>query len=112
MRVLPFFTGTAGTVLGPDRPQASVSQHGLAVWWGEAGDAAGAAAAFAELLADRMRVLGPNHPHTLRSRNDLARWQGEAGDDAVMSKVGEWRPRDRIDVGSCSRPCDRRPTPA
>jgi hypothetical protein len=36
-----------------------------------------AAAAFEELLADRLRVLGPNHPDTLTTRHEIARWRGE-----------------------------------
>ncbi len=52
----------------------------LAAWRGEAGDPAGAAAAFAELLPDIQRVLGPEHPTTLTTRNNLAAWRGEAGD--------------------------------
>ncbi|MGK5559421.1 tetratricopeptide repeat protein, partial [Actinomadura kijaniata] len=45
-------------------------------------DAAGAATAFEELLADRLRVLGPDHPDTLTTRHNLAYWRGEAGDAA------------------------------
>ncbi|HEY5151266.1 MAG TPA: tetratricopeptide repeat protein, partial [Mycobacterium sp.] len=43
---------------------------------------AGAAAAFGDLLADRLRVLGPDHPDTLSTRSNLASWRGEAGDPA------------------------------
>jgi hypothetical protein len=42
-------------------------------------DAAGAATAYTELLADQLRVLGPDHPDTLGARNHLANWQGTAG---------------------------------
>ncbi|WP_406514490.1 tetratricopeptide repeat protein [Streptomyces sp. NBC_00161] len=42
----------------PDNPRAG----NLAVMRGQAGDAAGAAQAFADLLADRIRVLGEDHP--------------------------------------------------
>jgi hypothetical protein len=49
---------------------------------GAAGDAAGAAAAFRELLADYLRVHGPDHPGTLATRHSLARWRGAAGDAA------------------------------
>jgi hypothetical protein len=45
----------------------------LARWRAEAGDAAGATAAFEQLLADRLRVLGPDHPDTLATRSYLAR---------------------------------------
>ncbi|MFF4846251.1 tetratricopeptide repeat protein [Streptomyces collinus] len=47
-----------------------------------AGDAAGAAAAYAELLAVRERALGPNHPGTLTIQHELAYWRGQAGDAA------------------------------
>ncbi|MGW2112625.1 tetratricopeptide repeat protein, partial [Streptomyces sp. NPDC001948] len=42
--------------------------------------AAGAAAAFEELLADRLRVLGPDHPDTLTTRSNLAYWRWRAQD--------------------------------
>lgn len=41
----------------------------------QAGDPAGAAAAFEDLLTDRLRVLGPDHPNTLTTRNNLAYWK-------------------------------------
>ncbi|WP_353962641.1 hypothetical protein [Streptomyces sp. NBC_01214] len=54
-------------MLGADHPDTLTTRHDLAHWRGQAGDADGAAAALAELLADRMRVLGPDrpppHPH-------------------------------------------------
>ncbi|MFE9112265.1 tetratricopeptide repeat protein [Streptomyces collinus] len=62
--------------LGPDHPDTLTARHDLAYWRGAAGDAAGAATAFAELLADRLRVLGPDHPDTLSTRHDLALWRG------------------------------------
>ncbi|WP_010359683.1 tetratricopeptide repeat protein, partial [Streptomyces acidiscabies] len=65
-------------VLGPDHPDTLATRHSLARWRGEAGDAAGAATAFAELLDDFLRVLGPDHPHTLTTRNNLAHWQEAA----------------------------------
>ncbi|MFP3989553.1 tetratricopeptide repeat protein [Streptomyces sp. E11-3] len=51
----------------------------LADWRGKSGDAAGAADAFAELLADQEKVLGPDHPDTLGTRNHLANWREEPG---------------------------------
>jgi hypothetical protein len=54
----------------------------LAHWRGVAGDAASAAAAFAELLDDHQRVLGPRDLDTMRTRHELAHWRGEAGDAA------------------------------
>ncbi|MFI9366997.1 hypothetical protein ACIG5E_39095 [Kitasatospora sp. NPDC053057] len=50
-----------------------------------AGDVAGAATAFAELLEDIVRVLGPDHPDTLAARSNPAWWRGMAGDG------GGWR---------------------
>ena len=44
-----------------------------------AGDMAGAADAYEELLADRTRVLGPDHPDTLNTRGNLAYCRAEAG---------------------------------
>ncbi|MFD3622554.1 tetratricopeptide repeat protein [Streptomyces sp. NPDC058676] len=73
---------TARHHLGSDHPDTLIARHKLAVWQGYAGDAAGAAAAFAELLDDQLRVHGPDHPDTLDARSDLAYWRGEAGDAA------------------------------
>ncbi|MGX8910233.1 tetratricopeptide repeat protein [Streptomyces netropsis] len=61
-------------------PDTLAARHNLAYWRGEAGDAAGAAAAYTELLEHMLRVLGPDHPDTLVVRGSLARWRGEAGD--------------------------------
>ncbi|WP_461123923.1 tetratricopeptide repeat protein [Saccharothrix stipae] len=57
-----------------------IARSNLARWRGEAGDPAGAAEAFAELLADRLRVGGPDHPDTLAARNNLAYWRKQAVD--------------------------------
>ncbi|WP_308291906.1 tetratricopeptide repeat protein [Streptomyces sp. RS2] len=74
---------TTRRYLGPDHPDTLAARHNLAHWRGEAGDAAGAVAALAELLEDRTRVLGsPDHPNILATRHTLARWRGEAGDAA------------------------------
>ncbi|GAB7110710.1 hypothetical protein JCM4814A_90270 [Streptomyces phaeofaciens JCM 4814] len=51
-------------VFGKDHPETLSARANLARWKGEAGDSAGAAAAFEQLLADRQRVLGNNHPET------------------------------------------------
>ncbi|MEU4834097.1 tetratricopeptide repeat protein [Streptosporangium sp. NPDC023615] len=51
----------------------------MAYWRGQVGDPAGAAAAFEELLTDRLRVLGPDHPDTLNSRSNLAYWRKHFG---------------------------------
>ncbi|WP_156757022.1 tetratricopeptide repeat protein [Actinokineospora pegani] len=67
---------------GPDHPNTLTTRHNLAYWRGEAGDPAGAVAAYEGLLTDRLRVVGPDHPGTLATRNNLADWRGEAGDSA------------------------------
>ncbi|MFF7985966.1 tetratricopeptide repeat protein [Streptomyces sp. NPDC007901] len=64
---------------GADHPNTLAVRHSLARWQGEAGDAARAAQAFAELVSDRRRMQGPDHPDTLAARHNLANWQGEAG---------------------------------
>ena len=63
---------TASQQLGPDHPDTLTTRGNLATWRGHAGDAAGAATAFQELL----RVMGPDHPITLTARNNLAHWRG------------------------------------
>ncbi|MER5853152.1 tetratricopeptide repeat protein [Streptomyces sp. NPDC002012] len=73
---------------GPDHTDTLTARNNLAHWRGEAGDAAGAAVAFEELLADRLRVLGPDHPHTLAARGNLARCRGKAGD--AVGAAAEW----------------------
>jgi Tetratricopeptide repeat len=65
-------------ILGADHPGTLSSRHNLARWRGAAGDAAGAATAFRDLLTDYLRVLGPDHPDTLTTRNNLAYWQRQA----------------------------------
>jgi hypothetical protein len=59
----------------PHRPDQRPARNLLARWRGEAGDATGAATAYAELLTDRLRVLGPDHPRTLTTRQELAHWR-------------------------------------
>jgi len=67
---------------GPEHPYTLTARHNLAVWTGEAGDAAGARDQLTALLPIRERVLGPERPGTLITRRELARWTGEAGDAA------------------------------
>ena len=67
---------------GPEHSDTLNARHNLAVWTGEAGDAAGARDQLAALLPIRERVLGPEHPGTLITRNQLARWTGRAGNAA------------------------------
>ncbi|MFF9010879.1 tetratricopeptide repeat protein, partial [Streptomyces goshikiensis] len=65
-----------------DHPDTLNTRGNLASWRGKAGDPAGAAQAFAELLTDDQRVLGNDHPDTLNTRGNLASWRGKAGDPA------------------------------
>ncbi|MFJ8016778.1 tetratricopeptide repeat protein [Streptomyces sp. NPDC096339] len=67
-------------VLGTDHRSSLLARQGVALWRGEAGDAAGAVAASAEFLEHRLRVLGPDHPDTLSALDYLAHWRGQAGD--------------------------------
>jgi hypothetical protein len=67
---------------GPEHPETLASRASLAVWTGEAGDAAGARDQFAALLPVEERVLAPEHPETLAARDNLAVWTGAAGDAA------------------------------
>ncbi|MFD7785490.1 tetratricopeptide repeat protein [Streptomyces nojiriensis] len=76
---------TAHTRLGPDHPSTLAARSALARWRGEAGDAAGAAAALAELLPDRLRVLGPDHLDILATRHNLAYWRGDAAGAAAAT---------------------------
>ncbi|ONF61740.1 hypothetical protein AVR91_0242220 [Amycolatopsis keratiniphila subsp. keratiniphila] len=71
---------TANRILGAEHCCTLAIRSNLARWQGEAGDLAGAAAAFKTLHADKVRLLGPDHPDTLDTRHDLACWRGEAGD--------------------------------
>ncbi|WP_078886379.1 tetratricopeptide repeat protein [Streptomyces sp. MUSC 125] len=91
-------TDTITSRLGEDHPATLNTRGNLARWRGQAGDAAGAVTALAELLADRIRVLGEDHPHTLNTRHDLARWRGEAGDAAGAATATAELLADRIRV--------------
>ncbi|EPJ42212.1 hypothetical protein STAFG_0729 [Streptomyces afghaniensis 772] len=72
-------------MLGPDHPNTLSTRNNIAYWRGEAGDAAGAAAAYEEILADQERVLGPGHPVTLTTRTNLTRQRGAAGTRPAQS---------------------------
>ncbi|MET7288678.1 tetratricopeptide repeat protein [Streptomyces sp. NPDC005573] len=56
--------------------------HNLSYWKGVAGDAAGAAAAYRELIPVMEEEFGVDTEGTLAARHNLARWLGEAGDPA------------------------------
>ncbi|WP_433920755.1 tetratricopeptide repeat protein [Streptomyces canus] len=62
-------------MFGPDHPYTLSMRNNLAHWRGEAGDPAGAVAAYAQLLEDRVRVLGPDHRYTLATGGALTYWQ-------------------------------------
>ncbi|MFE5372810.1 tetratricopeptide repeat protein [Streptomyces mirabilis] len=70
--------------LGPEHPLTFVARCHLAHWRGHAAltvgataaDVIGAAAAFAELLADLLLNLGPDHGYTLETLGDFADWRG------------------------------------
>ena len=64
-------------MLGADHPDTLTTRGNLARWRGEAGDPAGAATAYEQLLTDHLRVLGPEHPDTLTARSNLGRWRGQ-----------------------------------
>jgi hypothetical protein len=66
-------------VLGPNHPITLSTREHIAHWRGEAGDPPGVAAAFEELLVDRIRLLGPDHPETLSTRDKLAHWHKRSG---------------------------------
>jgi hypothetical protein len=67
---------------GRRAPDTLTARANLALWTGEAGDAAGARDQFAALLPVRERVSGAEHPATLTTRANLAHYTGEAGDAA------------------------------
>ncbi len=69
-------------VLGPEHPHTLLTRLELAVWTGEAGDAAGARDQYAALLPVFGRVMGPEHPDTLSVHANLAYWTAKAGDAA------------------------------
>ncbi|MFE6767323.1 hypothetical protein [Streptomyces sp. NPDC057689] len=58
--------------LGRDHPSTLDARHELARRRGDAGDRAGAAAAYKTLVADAKRVLGADHLDTLSFRNNYA----------------------------------------
>jgi hypothetical protein len=94
----------ADATLGANHPDTLNARHDLAHWRGEAGDPAGAAAAFEQLLTDYIKVLGPDHADTLATRNDLARWQGEAGDPAGAAAACEQLVTDYLRVQGPDHP--------
>ncbi len=67
---------------GPEHPDTLAARTNVAMWTGEAGDAAGARDQYAALLPTYERVHGPEHPETLITRHNLATWTARAGDPA------------------------------
>lgn len=68
--------------LGPEHADTLATRVALAVWMGDAGDAAGGMDQLTVLVPVLERVLGPEHPDTLTSRFHLAFLTGEAGNRA------------------------------
>ncbi|MEU6894876.1 hypothetical protein ABZ934_24345 [Streptomyces sp. NPDC046557] len=66
-----------------------ITRAHLAAMRGEAGDAAGAAADYEQVLEHMLRVLGPDHLHTLAAWAHLAGMRGRAGDVAGMVAATE-----------------------
>lgn len=75
--------------LGPDHADTLTARHELARLQGLAGDMAGAATAYEQLLSDRTRLLGPDHRHTLSARHQLAYFRDAAGDPAGAAAMYE-----------------------
>jgi hypothetical protein len=75
--------------LGPDHVDTLAAYSNLAFRRGDAGDPAGAAHTYKDLLARRIHALGPDHPETLLTRNNLALWRGKAGDAAKAAAMFE-----------------------
>jgi hypothetical protein len=71
---------TAHRVLGLDHPANLSIRHNLAGSRGQAGDPAGAAAEYGELLREDERIHGADHPDALQTRANHAYWRGLAGD--------------------------------
>ncbi|MFI0939494.1 tetratricopeptide repeat protein [Streptomyces sp. NPDC021020] len=74
------FTEATTRHLGRGHWCTLIARRGAAEARGLAGDAAGAAAAYTELLQDQMRAFGPHDVGTLNVRLSVARWQGLSGD--------------------------------
>ncbi|GAA1308078.1 hypothetical protein GCM10009634_71820 [Saccharothrix xinjiangensis] len=74
-------------LLQTGHPDALTARVHLALWRGEAGDAAGAGEALAEILTDELRVLDHGHPLILATRHNVARWRGVAGDAAGAAEA-------------------------
>ncbi|MFE5595753.1 FxSxx-COOH system tetratricopeptide repeat protein [Streptomyces sp. NPDC056549] len=89
---------TTRSHFGPDHPAALSARGNLALWQGRAGDAAGAADAFEELLEDMLRVLRPDHPRIFTVRGNIAAWRGQAGDVAGAADAFEELLEDMLQV--------------
>ncbi|MDI3101893.1 tetratricopeptide repeat protein [Streptomyces sp. AN-3] len=75
--------------LGNDHPDVLDARHELAQRRGEAGNAAGAASAYAQLALDAERLLGADHVDTLAFRNNHATWLSDSGDGTEAVAVLE-----------------------
>ncbi|MET8585527.1 hypothetical protein ABZX39_32300 [Streptomyces collinus] len=65
---------------GPHHKRTLDTRAALGRWRGAAGDAAGAVAAYTELLSLLQQRSFPDSTAVLDTRAELARWQGESGD--------------------------------
>ncbi|MBK3635259.1 tetratricopeptide repeat protein [Streptomyces sp. MBT97] len=67
--------------LFPDDHDLRFKTLGYLAWWtAKSGDASGGAAAFAELLAEQLRLLPAHSVDLLQTRRSAAVWKGVAGD--------------------------------
>ncbi|MFE0422164.1 tetratricopeptide repeat protein [Streptomyces sp. NPDC058953] len=73
--------------LGPDHLDTLSAVGDLAMLRRLAGDRAGAARGFAEVLDSIVRALGEDHPYSLVTRNNLASMWGELGDAAGAAQA-------------------------
>ncbi|MFJ9615198.1 NB-ARC domain-containing protein [Streptomyces noursei] len=74
--------GDAQRRQGLESAVARAVHERIAHWRGEAGDAPGAAVAYAALLDEEVRAFGPHHESTFTTRAALGHWRGKAGDAA------------------------------
>ncbi|GAB2858572.1 hypothetical protein GCM10027074_27090 [Streptomyces deserti] len=72
-------TDAATHALGPDHADLLEARNGLAQWTGEAGDEAGALAAYDALVADAERLKGRDDKSTLGLRAHRIWWLGRTG---------------------------------
>lgn len=89
---------------GPDHPDTLAARGYQARVRGASQDAAGAVAAYRDLLHDLERVLGHDNPDVFTVRDNLARWQGVAGDPARAAAAYTDLLADRLPVLGTTHP--------